>query len=82
MVDKDKLVQVGFETTMLEESMAQDNRFEEDHSLQQYPEMTLGTTTTETSTWGPPSPNFLHGGLGDPHGIHTRSEQIGFAKVI
>ena len=34
MADQDELVQVGFETTMLEESMAQDDSFGEDRSLQ------------------------------------------------
>jgi len=46
MADPDKLVLVGFETTMLEESMAQDDSFEGDRSLQPYPEVTLATVTT------------------------------------
>ena len=48
MADQDELVQVGFETTMLEESMAQDDSFEGDRSLQPYPEVTLGATATAT----------------------------------
>ena len=43
MADQDELVQMGSET-MLEESLAQDDSFEGDLSLQPYPEVTLGAT--------------------------------------
>ena len=47
MADQDELVQMGSET-MLEDSMAQDDSFEGDHSLQPCPEVTLGATATAT----------------------------------
>ena len=47
MADQDELVQVGFESTILEDSVAQDNSFEGDHSLQPYPEV-MGATASIT----------------------------------
>ena len=41
MADQDELVQVGFETTMLEESMAEYDSFKGNSSLQPYPEEAL-----------------------------------------
>ena len=63
MVDQDELVQVGFETTMFEESMVQDDNFEGDRSLQPYPEVTLGATSTTTM-------------LGDPHHQISLTEDL------
>ena len=45
MAEQDELVQVGFESAILEDSMAQDNSFEGDHSLQPYPEVMRATTS-------------------------------------
>ena len=47
IADQDELVQVGFEITVLEKSVAQDNSFEGDHSLQPHPEV-MGATASIT----------------------------------
>ena len=81
MADQDELVQVGSET-IIEESVAQDDSFEGDQSLQSYPEGNIGGNRDSDNAWAPPASNFPHGGPSDPYRIHTRSWQIDLAKAF
>ena len=72
MANQDELVQVGLESTILEDSVAQENSFEGDHSLQPYPEV-MGATASIMMLEDPPASNFPHGGPSDPYRIHIQS---------
>ena len=67
---------MGFKSTVLEDSVAQDNSFEGDHSLQPYPEVTLGATATATMLGNPHHRISLTEDLAIPMGStphHSRS---------
>ena len=80
MTDQDELVQVGFEATMLEESMAQDDSFEGNHSLQPQPEVILGETMTVTMLGHPHHQISLTEDLAIPMGFTPNNSRSASLK--